>query len=146
METKCFFLFEIILHISFSSFSFIWIPKLWVYDSYKYVNPFSTGTVFIHQYLTCTYVRFWRIRTVPTLKELTFLSSAWSVSWEKQHHTKTVPLGTLTQRHLCWFNVNVVINEKHIIILCKGKRGEINQWRRSRQTIKLWVDLCDLTF
>ena len=34
------------------------------------LNPFSAGTVFIHQNLTSVDVRFWRIKTVHALKEL----------------------------------------------------------------------------
>ena len=34
------------------SFRFIWIPMLWVYRHYKYLNSFSAGSVFIRQYLT----------------------------------------------------------------------------------------------
>ena len=41
METKGFFQLEIILNVIASSFWFIWIPMLWVYDDYKYFN--STG-------------------------------------------------------------------------------------------------------
>ena len=37
------------------------------------VKPFSAGTVFIRQNLTSVDARFWRIKTVPALKELTYL-------------------------------------------------------------------------
>ena len=40
------FQFEIIINVLVSSFWFIWIPMLWVYDDYKYFNSFSAGTVF----------------------------------------------------------------------------------------------------
>ena len=39
-------------------------------------NPFSAGTVFIRQNMTSVDVRFWRVKTVPTLEELKYLS--WS--------------------------------------------------------------------
>ena len=39
---------------------------LWVYDHYKYSNPFSAGTVFTRQNLTPVDIR--RIKTVPALK------------------------------------------------------------------------------
>ena len=35
-------------------------------------HSFSAGTVFIRQDLTSSDVRFWRIKTVPALKRLTF--------------------------------------------------------------------------
>ena len=60
--------FEIIINVLVSSFWFIWIPMLQVYDHYKYFNHLSAGTVFILQNLTSTDVRFWRIKTVPALK------------------------------------------------------------------------------
>ena len=37
------------------------------------VNPFSPGTVFRRQNLTSTDVRFWRIKTIPALKELKYV-------------------------------------------------------------------------
>ena len=46
---------------------------LWVYGHSKYFNYFSTGTVFKRQNLTSTYVRCWRIKTVPALKGLIYL-------------------------------------------------------------------------
>ena len=39
----------------------------------QHFNPFNAGIVFIRQNLTSVYVRFWRIKTIPALKELTFL-------------------------------------------------------------------------
>ena len=52
------------------SFQCIWILMLWVYGHYKYFNYFSAGSVFRRQNQTSTDVRFWRIKTIPTLKEL----------------------------------------------------------------------------
>ena len=37
------------------------------------VNSFSAGTVFRRQNLTSTDVRFWRIKTIPVLKELKYV-------------------------------------------------------------------------
>ena len=37
------FLFEIIINVLVSSFWFIWIPMLWVYDQYKYFKSYSSG-------------------------------------------------------------------------------------------------------
>ena len=37
---------------------------------YKSFNSFSAGIVFIHQNLTSTDVKFWRIKTIPALKGL----------------------------------------------------------------------------
>ena len=34
------------------------------------INPFSVGTVFRRQNLTSTDIRFWRLKMVPTMKEL----------------------------------------------------------------------------
>ena len=70
METKGFFQFEIIINVLVSSFWFILIPMFWVYGHYKYFNSFSARTIFIHQYLPSTNVRFWRIETILTLKRL----------------------------------------------------------------------------
>ena len=44
-----FFQFEIIINVSVSSFRFIWIPMLWVYNHYKYVYPYSAGIDFSRQ-------------------------------------------------------------------------------------------------
>ena len=41
METEGSFQFKIIMHVLVSSFRFIRIPVLWVYDHYKYYNSFS---------------------------------------------------------------------------------------------------------
>ena len=68
------FQYRIIINISVSSFCFIWIPILWVYGHWKYFNSFGAGTVFIRQNMTSTDVRFWRIKTVPALKRLPYLS------------------------------------------------------------------------
>ena len=51
------------------SFRFIEI-LLWVYDNNTYFNSFSEGVVFIRQNLRSTDVRFWRIKTGPSLKGL----------------------------------------------------------------------------
>ena len=53
-----------------SSFRFIWIPILWVYGHYKYLNSFSAEADVIRHGLASRYVRFWYIRTVPALKGL----------------------------------------------------------------------------
>ena len=46
------------------------IRKSWDYLNF---DPFSAGIVSIHQNLTSVDVRFWRIKTVPALKELKYL-------------------------------------------------------------------------
>ena len=38
-----------------------------------FIAHFSAGTVFIRQNMTSADVRFWRIKTVPALKELKYL-------------------------------------------------------------------------
>ena len=43
---------------------------LWVYGHYKYVYSYSAGIDFSRQNLTSTDVRFWRLKSVPALKEL----------------------------------------------------------------------------
>ena len=43
---------------------------LWVYGHYKYVYSYSAGLDFSRQNLTSTDVRFWRLKSVPALKEL----------------------------------------------------------------------------
>ena len=40
---RIFFQFEIIINVLVSSFCFIWIPVLWVYGHYKYLNSFREG-------------------------------------------------------------------------------------------------------
>ena len=52
METKCFFQFDIIINVLVSSFRFIWIPMLLVYDHYEYVYTHSAGIGFRRQNLT----------------------------------------------------------------------------------------------
>ena len=68
---KLFLQFEITLNVLISSFRFIWIHMLWVYDHYNYFDFFSSVIVFISQDLTSTDVRSWHIKTVPALKGLT---------------------------------------------------------------------------
>ena len=65
--------FEIIINVLVSSYRFIRILMLWVYNHYKYVNYFSTEIVFMRQNLTSTDVRFWRMKTIPVLTCLTVL-------------------------------------------------------------------------
>ena len=72
---QSFFQFVIIINFLVSSFRFIWIHMVWVYGHYKYCNSFSAGTDFMRQNLTSTDVRFWRIKTLPALKELKIISS-----------------------------------------------------------------------
>ena len=50
METKD--QFEIIINVLVSSFSYIWILMVWVYDHYKYLYSFSAGIDFRRQILT----------------------------------------------------------------------------------------------
>ena len=52
METKGFIQFEIIINVLVSSFWFIRIPMLWVYDDYKYYNSYSAEIDFRRQILT----------------------------------------------------------------------------------------------
>ena len=61
METKGFFQFKINPNVLVSSFWFIWIPMLWVYDRLKYIYSYSVGIDFKRQNLTSTDVRFWRL-------------------------------------------------------------------------------------
>ena len=68
-----FFQLEIIMNAIVSSFCFIWILMLWVYDHWKYIIFFSAGTVFIRQNLPSVDGRFWRIKTVPALKGLNYV-------------------------------------------------------------------------
>ena len=70
-DQRVVFKFEIIINVFVTyKLSFICILILWVYGNYTYFNPFSAGTVFIHQNLTSTDVRFWCIKTVSVLKGL----------------------------------------------------------------------------
>ena len=46
-EYQKFFQFDILINFLDSSFRFIWIPMLWVYEHWKYLKFFSAGTVFI---------------------------------------------------------------------------------------------------
>ena len=73
---KGYFQFKINLNVLVSSFWFTWMLILWFYGNYKYFNSFSAGTVFVF-ILTSTDVRFWRKKTVTTLKELT---SQWGLT------------------------------------------------------------------
>ena len=38
-------------------------------DRYFGINPFSTGIDFIRQNLTSIEVRFWRLKSIPVMKE-----------------------------------------------------------------------------
>ena len=53
-----FFQSENIINVLVGFFRFISIPMLWVYGHYEYFISVSAGTVFIHQNLTSTDVRF----------------------------------------------------------------------------------------
>ena len=64
---KGLFQFEIIINVLVSTFWFIWIPMLWVYDQYKYFNSFSAGINFRRPNLTSIDVRFWRLKSIPAL-------------------------------------------------------------------------------
>ena len=59
-----FFQFEIIINVSVSSFWFIWIPMLWVYGHYKYVDSYSAAIDFSRQNLTLTDLRFCRLKSI----------------------------------------------------------------------------------
>ena len=48
---------------------------LWVYDHYRYFKFFIAWINFRRQNLTSTYVRFWRLKSIPALKLVTFPSS-----------------------------------------------------------------------
>ena len=64
-KPKGFFQFEIIINVSDSSFRFIWIHMLWVYDHYEYFIFFSGGIVCRLRNLTSTDdPRAVRIRTL----------------------------------------------------------------------------------
>ena len=52
METKGFFQFEIIISVLVSSFWFICLPMLWVYNHYKYFHSYSVGIDYPRQLLT----------------------------------------------------------------------------------------------
>ena len=47
-----FFQIKIIINVLVSSFWFIWIPMLWVYENYKYFYSYSAGIDFSRQNLT----------------------------------------------------------------------------------------------
>ena len=46
-RSTSFFKFEILIDVLVISFRFIWIPMLWVYGHYKYLNSLSAGIVLI---------------------------------------------------------------------------------------------------
>ena len=71
-DQRFFFKFEIIRNVLVISFRFIWISMVWVYVHYIYINSFSAEIVFRRQSLTYVDVRFWRLKTVPALRELIF--------------------------------------------------------------------------
>ena len=52
MDTKGFLHFEITINDLVSSFSFIWILMLWVYDHYNVFTSFTAGIDFRRQILT----------------------------------------------------------------------------------------------
>ena len=45
---KGFFYFEIIINVLVSSFRFIWIPMLWVYGHYIYLNSFRGSSSYVN--------------------------------------------------------------------------------------------------
>ena len=69
---------------------------------YKYLNSFSAGTVFIRQNLTSTYVKCWRIETVPALKELSWTTYCVYHSRKYLHWAHYVCLMT-------WHFINIVV-------------------------------------
>ena len=54
METEGFFQFKIIINVLVSSFWFIWIPMVCIYDHYKYVDSYCAGIDFRRQNLNKT--------------------------------------------------------------------------------------------
>ena len=64
---KGYFQFENLMNDLLSSFRFIWIPMLWVYDHQKYFYSFSAGIDFRRQNLTSTDVSFWWLKSIPAL-------------------------------------------------------------------------------
>ena len=73
-QTKGFSRFEIIINVLVSSFRFIWIPMLWVYGHYQYVDSYSAESDFSRQNLTSTDVRFCRLKSIPALWGLTLFT------------------------------------------------------------------------
>ena len=67
-KPKGFFSTWNIIHVLFRSFCFLWISMLRVYGHYKKHDFFSVGVNFRRQNLTSVDVRFWRLKTIPTLK------------------------------------------------------------------------------
>ena len=62
------FQFENIINVLVGSIRFIWIPLLWVYGHYKYLQSFSAGIDCRRQVLTSTDVRFSCPKTLKRLK------------------------------------------------------------------------------
>ena len=89
LEVEGFFQYEIIITILVSSFWFIWIPVLWVYGHYKYFNSCSAGIAFSRQNLTSTDVRFWRLKSIPALWGLNFISQSNHSYWERNERLNT---------------------------------------------------------
>ena len=113
MENKEFFQLEIIINVLIGSFWFIWIPMLWVYGHYIYCDSFSAGIEFIRENLRSTDVRFWLIKEVPALRELTyfgtFILRTWYVYVSLGHPSEQktfVNICTmLVQRRRRWTNI-----------------------------------------
>ena len=75
---KGYFQFEIIINVLVGSLPFIWMPIWYGSTTISNISILSVrrgiwcaGIVFIRQNLTSTDVRFWRMKTVPALNELT---------------------------------------------------------------------------
>ena len=66
--------FEIIKNVLVSSFRFIWISMLWVYEHYKYVYSFRAVIDLRCQNLTSADVRLWRLKLIPALNGLIVLT------------------------------------------------------------------------
>ena len=58
---------------------------LWVYVYYKYFNSSSAGIDFGCHNVTCTDVRFWRIKSIPALEELHRHSEMMSMFHDKEN-------------------------------------------------------------
>ena len=83
------------------------------------INPFSAGTVIMSQNLTSVDVRFWRIKSIPALKELKDLYCS-------QTHNIGIQMNQSKVRH---FKLKNPLGFRGLILTARGATLVVRIWR-----------------
>ena len=94
------------------------------YSHYKYFNSSSVGTVFWRQNLTSIDVRFWRLKTVPALKQLPYNSR---VDWQGVSGIPSIWAASFQTEKWITFLGNIIMIIYHVP--CLIDQVDIVIWR-----------------